>query len=381
MEIGAAQYGSYNSIRFGRELCLARAGRCDLRCGAESHLRDVTCCCREHRLREARTFVLSLSERAGGAISRPAHPSAALEVGQFNSSRISNWQLTEHRGTGVAEGGALLHRNHEDQKEGGTSRAIGADAKAVPEPRQRAARRTDSETWLRRGCCLVVASVAAYASYIHQRSFALQGGADPASATLWPLSVDGLLLLATVGLLKPAHQVGRRARAVVWIAFLLGISVSLAANIAAAPALTWKPVLVAGWPPVALLFSVELLAHRSGDGLPTETIPSDQPLSPDGSREPEARQGEGDELASAERGSRGGRESGTSGSRTSSRDRAPITRRNAEQRMWEYFQSQQAAGRTPTGTELDRVAGTNNYGRAVLRQWRRTGRIPSGADE
>ncbi|MFL6140368.1 MAG: hypothetical protein ACJ72N_00670 [Labedaea sp.] len=38
---------------------------------------------------------------------------------------------------------------------------------------------------------------------------------------------------------------------------------SLAANIAAAPRLDWQPVLVAGWPPVALLLAVELLAHRS----------------------------------------------------------------------------------------------------------------------
>ncbi|WP_374199061.1 DUF2637 domain-containing protein [Streptomyces sp. GESEQ-35] len=99
---------------------------------------------------------------------------------------------------------------------------------------------------------------------MHQREFALQGGADAVSATLWPLSVDGLLLLATVGLLTPARGVGRRARRVVWLAFLLGIAVSLAANVAAAPALAWKPMLVAGWPPVALLLSVELLAHRSG---------------------------------------------------------------------------------------------------------------------
>ncbi|MFD4557218.1 DUF2637 domain-containing protein [Streptomyces sp. NPDC058469] len=120
------------------------------------------------------------------------------------------------------------------------------------------------EVWARRGCALVVASVAAYASYVHQREFALQGGADVVSATLWPLSVDGLLLLATVGLLNSARGVGRRARAVVWLAFLLGIAVSLAANVAAAPALDWKPVLVAGWPPVALLLSVELLAHCLG---------------------------------------------------------------------------------------------------------------------
>ncbi|WP_308405211.1 DUF2637 domain-containing protein [Streptomyces sp. B93] len=52
---------------------------------------------------------------------------------------------------------------------------------------------------VRPGC-----GVAAYVSYVHQGEFALQGGADELSASLWPLSVDGLLLLATVGLLKPS---------------------------------------------------------------------------------------------------------------------------------------------------------------------------------
>ncbi|WP_263974221.1 DUF2637 domain-containing protein [Streptomyces albicerus] len=61
---------------------------------------------------------------------------------------------------------------------------------------------------------------------MHQRAFALQGGADAVSATLWPLSVDGLLLLATVGLLNSARGAERRVRAVVWLAFLLGIAVS-----------------------------------------------------------------------------------------------------------------------------------------------------------
>lgn len=50
-----------------------------------------------------------------------------------------------------------------------------------------------------------------------------------------------------------------------WSAFLLGIAVSLAANIAAVSALEWKPVLVAGCPPVVLLLSVELLGHRPAD--------------------------------------------------------------------------------------------------------------------
>jgi hypothetical protein len=64
------------------------------------------------------------------------------------------------------------------------------------------------------------------------------------------------LLLAKVGLLNSARSASHRARAVVWLAFPLGIAVSLAANVAAAPAVEWKPVLVAGWPPVALLLSV-----------------------------------------------------------------------------------------------------------------------------
>ncbi|WP_399498487.1 DUF2637 domain-containing protein [Streptomyces sp. P17] len=66
----------------------------------------------------------------------------------------------------------------------------------------------DLDAWLRCGCALVVAGVAAYAPHVHQRDFALQGGADEVSASLWPLSVDGLLLLATVGLLKPARRGG-----------------------------------------------------------------------------------------------------------------------------------------------------------------------------
>jgi len=46
--------------------------------------------------------------------------------------------------------------------------------------------------------------------------------------------------------------------------------------------------------------------------------------------------------------------------------------------MWAHYLKEQEHGRIPSGAELDRVAGTNNYGRTVLRQWREQGRIPSG---
>jgi hypothetical protein len=49
----------------------------------------------------------------------------------------------------------------------------------------------------------------------------------------------------------------------------------------------------------------------------------------------------------------------------------------AAQRMQTYYLAERAKGRTPTGAELDRVAGTNNYGRRVLRRWREAGLTPA----
>lgn len=235
-----------------------------------------------------------------------------------------------------------------------------------------------AERWAGRACAGVVAAVAAYASYEHQRTFAIRGGADPAGASLWPLSVDGLLLLATIGLLKPAENSSHRAHRAVRLAFALGIAVSLAANVAAAPRPAWQPVLVAGWPPVALLLAVELLAPRTAPSPSTETstTETEPPRSESESEsENENENGGGTAVAAPESATPVGREPAKrlvnsptrSGSRRSKAGRA-------EQVMWDYFRQQQERGLVPTGAELDRVAGTNNYGRAVLAKWRHDGR-------
>jgi hypothetical protein len=178
--------------------------------------------------------------------------------------------------------------------------------------------------------------------------FALRNGADPTSAELWPLAVDGLLVLASAGLLKSDHRSSRRANTAVWLAFLLGIGVSLAANIAAAPTLAWQPVLVAGWPPVSLLLAVELLGHHHR---PRQHIAAAQT-----SAAPIDTACENETVPARQH-------------------RVP----RAELVMWAHFQREQDRGRIPTGAELDRVAGTNNYGRAVLRRWRTAGHIPVDA--
>ena len=244
-------------------------------------------------------------------------------------------------------------------------------------------RRVDWELCVRRFCALVVAGVAAFASFEHQRGFALRGGADPLNAWLWPFSVDGLLVLATVALLKTDSTTSRRGRVAAWLSFGLGVAVSLVANVAAAPELEWRPVLVAGWPPVALLLAVELLAHRSRPRDNNETAPSTVPVvERDGAEEENP---EPIEVAvDTDPGDDGGVSAETCGESAAESHLAPATAAEtvaeeptAQEVMWAHYLREQAHGRVPTGAELDRVASTNNYGRTVLRQWREQGRIPA----
>jgi hypothetical protein len=238
-------------------------------------------------------------------------------------------------------------------------------------------RQSLGDMWVRRGCALVVAAVAAYSSYAHQRHFALVGGADQVSAALWPLSVDGLVVLASLGLVRAQASTTVRARLALWVAFLLGVAVSLAANIAAAPVLSWQPVLVAGWPPLALLLAVELVVHsRTQDQTDAQTRPETTPAA--------ELKSETGAIESAETAPETGTETApgtkrrTSGPAAARRPRR-LGNPSAEAVMWAHFQTQRKAGHTPSGAELDRVAGTNNYGRAVLARWRDTGRIPATA--
>ncbi|WP_410663484.1 DUF2637 domain-containing protein [Amycolatopsis sp. lyj-84] len=189
---------------------------------------------------------------------------------------------------------------------------------------------------------------AAYASYRHGREFALQFGADPATAAIWPLIVDGLLMIATVELWKPSDHEHARGRWTAWLAFAFGISLSLCANIASAPVSSAFGVAVAACPPLALLLAVELLnralkRHRTSTPETSTNTSLEQESAPSlATPLPEALSASTSELT-------------------------------AEQRMWNFYISEQQRGRTPSGADLDRLAGTHNYGRRILRKWRTKG--------
>ncbi|AVT39386.1 DUF2637 domain-containing protein [Plantactinospora sp. BB1] len=115
---------------------------------------------------------------------------------------------------------------------------------------------------------VAVTVIAAVASYDHMRELALRAGQSPLLAALLPLSVDGMILVATLALGD-----GRRSRWSAWLAFLVGVAASLAANVIVADP---DPVsrVVSAWPAVALLLTVEVLARS---GKPSPALPAERP--------------------------------------------------------------------------------------------------------
>jgi hypothetical protein len=85
-------------------------------------------------------------------------------------------------------------------------------------------------------------------------------------ADILPLSVDGLLVAASLVLLV-RRKAGRRAGVLPWVGLLLGVGASLAANVAATQPTVLGRV-VAAWPPVAFAASFELLVAILRDGRP-----------------------------------------------------------------------------------------------------------------
>jgi len=125
--------------------------------------------------------------------------------------------------------------------------------------------------WVQRvttAAVLAVALVAAIASYEHMRALAELAG-EGWRSWLLPVSVDGLAVAASMTMFV-RRRAGLPAGALTWMALLLGLGASLAANVAAAEP-TVQGRLVAAWPPLGLLLSYELLMQqikaRGGPGV------------------------------------------------------------------------------------------------------------------
>jgi len=102
---------------------------------------------------------------------------------------------------------------------------------------------------------LMVAGVAAVMSYGHLSTVAAAQGES--AAALFPLSVDGLIVAASLVLLV-RRRCGLSGGALAWSGLLVGVAATVIGNVASAePTLSAR--LVAAWPPVAFALSYELL--------------------------------------------------------------------------------------------------------------------------
>jgi uncharacterized protein DUF2637 len=116
-----------------------------------------------------------------------------------------------------------------------------------------------------------VAGIAAYASYTHMRGLALEHGQSPTVAALLPVSVDGMLVVATL-VMREDRQSGLKVRPWAWVAFILGVAASIVANVlAAADDITSR--VISAWPALALLLVIEVLAT----GKKAAVLPADSP--------------------------------------------------------------------------------------------------------
>ncbi|WP_346434179.1 DUF2637 domain-containing protein [Nonomuraea composti] len=110
----------------------------------------------------------------------------------------------------------------------------------------------------------ILAGIAATVSYRHLHMLAIRHGESSWSAALLPLSVDGMILAASMALLSDSRR-GKRGGLVPWTLLVIGSLASVGANVAVAePSLIGRAV--AAWPAFALIGGMEMafrLVRRS----------------------------------------------------------------------------------------------------------------------
>lgn len=117
-----------------------------------------------------------------------------------------------------------------------------------------------------RGAAAVVAGVAGAASFEHIASVAIGAGERAWVGYSLPFAIDGLIVVGVAALLEDQRR-SRRGRTSARLAVLVGVTATLAANVASAEP-TWTARLVALAAPVSFLLSVEVLT-RTGRKLST----------------------------------------------------------------------------------------------------------------
>jgi hypothetical protein len=195
---------------------------------------------------------------------------------------------------------------------------------------------------------LVLAAAAFTLSYDALHQLALDSRVRPALAWLWPVVIDGTIVVALLTVLA-AKRAGMQA-GYPWALAGLFSAASVAFNIAHAPD---RPVaqLVFAMAPVALVLTTHLLMQQVAWRQPTrdhQAAGPAQQAGPDPAQPHTPSEQPAPEPASPDRGAQAG----------------------ARARVRAAYQAQLAAGRTPTGAGLARAAGVSErYGQRLLAEF------------
>ncbi|MFI7214665.1 DUF2637 domain-containing protein [Micromonospora maritima] len=130
-----------------------------------------------------------------------------------------------------------------------------------------------------------LAGVAGAISFSHMTELALRHGQSGWKAYAFPVSVDGLEIVASLHLVVQ-RRAGRRTGWIPWVALVVGTLASLAANVAVGGDDLMGKAL-AGWPALSMLAAVKLLfsmIDHGGDGQRTvwddQRTAADRPAAP-----------------------------------------------------------------------------------------------------
>ncbi|ADP84899.1 DUF2637 domain-containing protein [Frankia inefficax] len=146
--------------------------------------------------------------------------------------------------------------------------------------RRRGSRWGSGELWIRLAtvaAVVIVAIIAGIVSYRHMAGVAREHGEDHTTAAIVPISVDGLIVAASLTLLADSRA-GRRRSPLPYALLTLASAASIAANVMhAQPDLAAR--VIAAWPSAALIGSYELLMSQIRKGRPRPEI-AGSPRSP-----------------------------------------------------------------------------------------------------
>lgn len=147
---------------------------------------------------------------------------------------------------------------------------------------------------------VLVAAIAAAVSFLHIRDVAIRYGQPQLAAYLLPVSVDGLVTVCSVALLRAA-RLGLSAPGLARGGLALGVLATLAANAVAGLAHGWPGAIVSAWAPVSFVVAAEVAISLSGQRRrQTQRTPAAAPLTrTPPKRDSSPRTGRGEQTAAA----------------------------------------------------------------------------------